>query len=213
MKVYAYYRVSTNEQDYKPQQFGVLQYCACNNLIIDKEIVDDGISGTVPVAKRNLGKLVKLAKKGDWIITSELSRFGRSTADVIRTCETLTANGVNVYFIKQNMKLDNTPMGRLMVSIFGAFAQLERDLISQRTREALAMKKAQGVKLGRQVGSKNKFHKSDLLEQQFHDFMYWQTTNSLRDLSKRYKMSTTTIMKWMRENGIDRRDWKFYGKK
>lgn len=153
MTVYAYYRVSTDRQDYNSQKLGVVEYCTRASLNIDKEVVDDGVSGCVKAKDRKLWKIVKEAKQGDYLVTSELSRLGRSTVDVLETCNILSNKGVNVYFVKQAMGLDQSPMGKMMTAILSAFAEMERDLIRQRTIEGLARAKAQGKHLGRPFGA------------------------------------------------------------
>ena len=148
MTVYAYYRVSTGTQDYKSQRLGVVEYCKRAGLDIDKEVVDDGVSGSVKAKERNLWKIVKQAQKDDWVITGELSRIGRSTSDVLQTLNMLAKKGVNVYFVKQNMHLDQSPMGKMMIAILSAFAEMERDLISQRTAEGIARARKEGKHIG-----------------------------------------------------------------
>ena len=91
--IYAYYRVSTDKQDYHSQKLGVLNFAKLRGFTIDKEIIDNGISGSVPAKDRKLGKLLKQLQKGDILITSELSRLGRSTSDVINTCQTFIKKG------------------------------------------------------------------------------------------------------------------------
>lgn len=159
--IYAYYRVSTYKQDYESQKIGVIDYCKRNNYAIDKEILDNGVSGRVKAKDRKLGGLLKQIKPGDMIITSELSRLGRSTADVINTCNIIADKGAYCYFVKQAMSIDNTPLGKMLIAIFSAFAEMERDLIIQRTKEAFARKRALGYKLGRPFGCKNKKRKLD----------------------------------------------------
>ncbi len=200
MTVFAYYRVSTDKQDYESQKFGVVEYAKRAGLTIDKEIIDDGVSGTVKAHKRKLGKLLVEMKYGDTVITSELSRLGRSTSDVLETCQKLADRGVSCYLVKQGMMLDRSPMGKLMTAIFSAFAELERDLISMRTKEALARKKAQGVKLGRAVGTKNKKHWWDGRESEI--MMALQMNTSLNGAAKDLKVSTPTISCWVKENNI-----------
>lgn len=156
--IYAYVRVSSNVQTVESQKIGIESYCQQNNLKIDKYITDDGVSGTVKASKRRLGYLLRIMRAGDTIIVSELSRLGRSTADVIKTCKTMADKGVNCHLVKQGMNLDQSPMGKLFISILSAMAEMERDLISQRTREGLARVKASGRKLGKPFGSKNRHH-------------------------------------------------------
>lgn len=155
MTVWAYYRVSTDKQDYESQKVGVVDYAKRSGLKIEKEVIDDGVSGTVIAEKRNLGILLDEMQEGDTIIVSELSRLGRSTADVIKTCTTIADRKVNCYLVKQGMQIDQSPMGKLMITIFSAFAEMERDLIAMRTKEGIARARASGKKIGRQFGQKN----------------------------------------------------------
>lgn len=166
MTIWAYYRVSSDFQNYKSQKIGVINWCKQNKYdMIDEEVIDDGVSGTVLAKDRALNRIVKNSKSGDILIVSELSRIGRSTADVLNTLNILAKKGVEVHFVKQNMKMDNSPMGKMMVAIMSAFAELERDLISQRTIEGLARVKSEGKTLGRPVGTKNANYKLDGCEE------------------------------------------------
>lgn len=159
--IYAYYRVSNSDQNYNSQKLGVEEYCKRCGYEIDKEVIDDGVSGTVKAKDRNLWKIIKEAKSGDWVITSELSRIGRSTTDVLQTLNTLSKKGVNVYFVKQAMQLDQSPMGKMMTAILSAFAEMERDLISQRTKEGIDRAKREGKHVGRPFSSTNTLYKLD----------------------------------------------------
>ena len=161
MTVWAYYRVSTDKQDYKSQKIGVVEYAKRNNLEIDHEIIDDGVSGTVVAKRRKLQIIMQKMKKGDTVITSELSRLGRNLSDIILTCDTFIKKGVNCCLVKQNMTIDHSPIGKLLIAVFGAFAELERDLISQRTAEGLRRVKESGKKLGRPKGRLSPRHTTD----------------------------------------------------
>lgn len=166
MTIWAYYRVSSDFQNYKSQKIGVLNWCKQNKYdMIDKEVIDDGVSGTILAKDRRLNSIIKNSKSGDILIVSELSRIGRSTADVLNTLNILAKKGVEVHFVKQNMKMDNSPMGKMMIAIMSAFSELERDLISQRTIEGLARVKSEGKILGRPVGTKNANYKLDGCEE------------------------------------------------
>ena len=172
MKVWAYYRVSSDFQNYKSQKIGVLNWCKQNKYdMIDEEVIDDGVSGTVLAKDRALNRIIKNSKFGDVLIVSELSRIGRSTADVLNTLNILAKKGVEVHFVKQNMRMDNSPMGKMMIAIMSAFSELERDLISQRTIEGLARVKSEGKTLGRPVGSKNASYKLDGCEELVKDWL------------------------------------------
>ena len=159
--IYGYIRVSTDKQDCENQKLGIEQKAKELDVKIDKYIEDAGVSGIVKAKDRNLWKIIKEGKPGDWLITSELSRIGRSTIDVLETLAILEKKEINVWFVKQNIGLDNSPMGKMILAIMSAFAEMERDLISQRTKEALARKKKCGIKLGRELGSKNCKYKLD----------------------------------------------------
>lgn len=166
MTVWAYYRVSTDKQDYESQKVGVVDYCQRAGLIIDKEIIDDGVSGIVDAKKRKLGKILKEMKTGDTIITGELSRFGRSISDVIHTCNLIVQKGVDCYLVKQGMKLDKSPTGKMLIAIMGAFAEMERDLLSMRTKEGLARRKAMGLHIGGKAGRHRKYRIFDQKKEQ-----------------------------------------------
>lgn len=145
--IYAYYRVSTELQNYESQKVGVIDFANRMNWKIDKEYIDEGVSGTILAKERKLGTLLNILNKDDVLITSELSRLGRSTSDIINTCQLLVKKGVNCYLVKQGMSIDNTPMGKMMIAILSAFAEMERDLISQRTIDGLKRRKANGANL------------------------------------------------------------------
>ena len=197
MTVYAYYRVSTDRQDYNSQKLGVVEYCTRASLNIDKEIVDDGVSGTVKAKNRKLWKIVKEAQKGDYLVTSELSRLGRSTVDVLETCNILSNKGVNVYFVKQAMGLDQSPMGKMMTAILSAFAEMERDLIRQRTIEGLARARAQGKHLGRPHGTTyRKLNIDEVLELVRAGF-------NKAEIARLLECNWQTIHRFCKENNIN----------
>ncbi len=199
MTVFAYLRVSTEDQTVESQKLGIVEYATRQGLTIDKYITDDGVSGTVLAKDRNLNKILKQAKEGDKVIVSELSRLGRSTADVINTCQIFIKKGVSCYFIKQNMALDNTPMGKMMVAILSAFAEMERDLISQRTIEGLRRAKAQGKVLGRKVGSGG-FSKLDDKEEEIRKLI--ERGYNKNQLAKKFKVSFCCVQKFLSNKNI-----------
>lgn len=198
--IWAYYRVSTDKQDYESQKFGVVEYAKRAGLNIDKEITDNGVSGTVAAKDRKLNIILKQMQAGDTIIVSELSRLGRSTADVINTCNLIAQKKVNCYMVKQGMSIDQTPMGKLMIAIFAAFAEMERDLISQRTKDALARKRANGIHIGRPKGGRNRFHKLDGNEIFIQSALESGKTKVF--ISKRLKTSIPTLNKFIRDNNL-----------
>lgn len=150
--IWAYYRVSTGRQDIDSQRLGVLEYAKRMGYTIDKEVIDEGVSGTIKAKDRKLRIILKQAKEGDVVIVSELSRLGRSTIDVLNTCDILGKKKVDVWFVKQSIGLDQSPMGKMILAILSAFSEMERDLISQRTTEGLKKAKERGKVLGRRFG-------------------------------------------------------------
>ncbi len=198
--IYAYYRVSTDKQDFTSQKFGVMEFCRQRELSIDKEIIDDGISGTIIADKRKLGKLLKVLKSGDTLIVSELSRLGRKTQDVLTSCQILLTKKVKVYFVKQALYLEDTPTGNILITIFSAFAQLERDLIAQRTREALAKKKAEGMVLGRPKGHRNSRLKLTGREEVIRRLLSKGCSKNM--IAKKLKVCKDTLNKFIRDNKI-----------
>ncbi len=192
--IYGYIRVSTDKQDCENQKLGIEQKAKSLKLKIDKYIEDAGVSGTVKAKNRNLWKIVQKGKHGDWLITSELSRLGRSTVDVLETCGILAQKGINVCFVKQNIGLDQSPMGKMMLAIMSAFAEMERDLISMRTKEALARIRANGKTLGRKLGSKNKHYKLEGKEHTLKKLL--QNNISKREICRKLSISYPTLRKY-----------------
>ena len=198
--IYAYYRVSTELQNYESQKVGVIDFANRMNWKIDKEYIDEGVSGTILAKERKLGALLNILNKDDVLITSELSRLGRSTSDVINTCQLLVKKGVNCYLVKQGMSIDNTPMGKMMIAILSAFAEMERDLISQRTIEGLKRRKADGVQLGRPIGSKNRKTK---MSNQYDNVLKMLQSGMLRNqIAKELHVSFFTVNKYIKSTDL-----------
>lgn len=159
--IYGYIRVSTDKQDCANQKLGIELKAKSLGLKIEKYIEDSGISGTKEPSKRALGNCLKKLKFGDVIICSELSRLGRQLFMIMRILEYCMNCGTKVYTVKDNYELGDNIQSKVLAFAFGLSAEIERDLISQRTKEALAKKKADGKKLGKPKGSKNKKLKLD----------------------------------------------------
>lgn len=149
--IYAYIRVSTETQSYDGQQYEIQNYCRQNSLTVDRW-VEENVSGTKSIEKRTLGRLLKRMKKGDLLLCTELSRLGRNMMMVMSILNSCTAKGVHVHSIKDNFDLSNDLNAKIIAFAFSLAAEIERNLISQRTKEALAAKKSAGVKLGRPQG-------------------------------------------------------------
>jgi DNA invertase Pin-like site-specific DNA recombinase len=152
--IYGYIRVSTDKQTVENQRFEINQFAIKNNLVIEKWI-EETISGTKEVDKRTLGKLLKKTKKDDILICSELSRLGRSLFMIMEVLNFCMKREVKIWTIKDNYRLGEDIQSKVLAFAFGLSAEIERNLISQRTKEALARKKAEGVILGRPIGRKS----------------------------------------------------------
>lgn len=159
--IYGYIRVSTDKQDCDNQKLGIESKAAALGITIDKYIEDAGISGTKEPEQRALGGCLKKLKAGDVLICSELSRLGRKLFMIMRILEHCMKCGAKVYTVKDGYELGDNIQSKVMAFAFGLSAEIERDLISQRTKEALLKLKKQGKKLGREAGSKNKKRKLD----------------------------------------------------
>lgn len=149
--VYGYIRVSTDRQTVENQRYEIKRFCHENNLQVDKWI-SETISGTKEINKRRLGKLLKGVKKDDIIICSEISRLGRSLFMIMSVLNRCMEIGAKVWTVKDNYRLGDDITSKVLAFAFGISAEIERRLISQRTKEALARKKSEGVKLGRPKG-------------------------------------------------------------
>jgi len=152
--VYGYVRVSTDRQTVDNQRFEIERFCSKNSITIDKWI-EETISGTKLPEKRLLGSLLAEAKTGDLIICSELSRLGRSMFMIMSILNIFMINGVKIWTIKDNYRLGDDIQAKILAFAFGLAAEIERELISQRTKEALARKKSEGIALGRPMGRKS----------------------------------------------------------
>ncbi len=156
MTVYGYLRVSTDKQDCDNQKIGVEELARTRGLPIENWIIDDGVSGTKEPEKRKLGKLLKRIKSGDVIICSELSRLGRRLFMVISILEHCMKIGAKVLTVKDAYELGDNVQSKILAFAFGLVAELEREMISKRTKEALQRVKSQGRSLGRPKGRKNR---------------------------------------------------------
>lgn len=153
--IYGYIRVSTDKQTVENQRFEINNFCQRENLTVDRWI-EETISGSKTYDKRALGKLLNHVQKGDILICAELSRLGRNLFMIMEILNICMRKECKVWTIKDNYRLGDDIQSKVLAFAFGLSAEIERNLISQRTKEALARKKAEGVVLGRPVGSKSR---------------------------------------------------------
>lgn len=152
--IYGYIRVSTDKQTLENQKFEIEKFAEANNLKIDSW-VKEIISSKIDLKKRKLGKLLNNVKSKDIIIASELSRLGRNLLQIMSILNKLLNSEVQVWTIKDNYKLGEDISSKVLAFAFGLSAEIERKLISDRTKEALARIKSEGGIIGRPKGSKN----------------------------------------------------------
>jgi DNA invertase Pin-like site-specific DNA recombinase len=149
--IYGYIRVSTDKQRVDNQRFEINQFCISQKIKIDNWI-EETISGAKSPEKRQLGLLLKDVQEGDTIICTELSRLGRTLLMIMGIISTCMDRRVNIWTIKNNYRLSDDIQSKVLAFAFGLAAEIERNLISQRTKEALARVKAEGKRLGNKGG-------------------------------------------------------------
>lgn len=148
-RVFAYLRVSTDTQDLNSQKIGIVDYAKAHGLVV-AEWFEETASGGLEASQRALGrKLLPRLLPDDALIVPELSRLGRSTADVLATLKYLADRRVRVHVVKGGFQLDNSITSKILSTVMGLAAEIERDLLSQRTREGQARAKANGKHIGR----------------------------------------------------------------
>ena len=194
--IYGYIRVSTDRQSLENQRFEITQFCEHNQLVIDGWI-QETISGTQPTGKRQLGKLLRKIRSGDLIICAELSRLGRSLFMIINILNTCLEKGCRVWTVKEGYRLGDDIQAKVLAFAFGMAAEIERQLIATRTREALARKKAEGVRLGRPRGSNSR------LDFRADEIRTWLDQGRPKaDIAKELGCSRNTLYHWLRDNGL-----------
>lgn len=152
-KTLAYLRASTDKQETNNQKLEVLEFARKKDLKID-DFIELTMSSQKPSKQRRIDELINRLNPSDTLIVTELSRLGRSTAEVISLINTLVDNNVRVVILKQQLDIHQHDMNsKIIITMFSLFGELERDLVSLRTKEALAVKKSQGQTLGKPKGT------------------------------------------------------------
>ena len=152
---YGYARVSTSFQSLKNQRHEIFEYAHKNNILIDK-IVEIEISSTKNKKERLIDETLSNLTRGDVLIVTKLDRLGRSTVEVLQIIEDIKAKGIILHIIQDGLIIDcniSNPINDMLLALLSGFAQMERNFISERTKSALAQRKAQGIKLGRKKGA------------------------------------------------------------
>ncbi|MDE2934509.1 MAG: recombinase family protein [Chloroflexota bacterium] len=154
VKTVAYLRVSTPQQDLRSQRLAILEYARAHDFRVD-DFIEATASGQASEKCRRLHELTSILKPGDRLVVSEFSRLGRSLGQVVTILDALAKGGVALVALKENIRVEGKQdiQTKVMTTLFALFAEVERDLISERTREGLARARASGRKLGRPKGS------------------------------------------------------------
>jgi len=158
-KTLAYLRASTEQQETNNQKLEILEFAQKKGMQID-DYIELTISSRKTQKQRRINELISRLNPNDTLIVTELSRLGRSTAEVIALINAMIDKNIRVIILKQNMDIQQHDMNsKIIITLFSLFGELERDLVSARTKEALAAKKSQGIKLGKPKGTiqKSKF--------------------------------------------------------
>ena len=205
--IYAYIRVSTKDQNLKNQKFEILNFAHKKEFKID-EFIEESISGTKSYKERKLGDLMKILKKDDILITSELSRFGRSLLGVMEILNQLMIIGVKVFVVKNDMELGENIQSKVLAFAFSLSAEIERELISSRTKEALQKMKADGYKLGRPKGSTSK-SKLDGKESEIDKYLTKHI--SISSICKLLDVAPTTFYNFCKSRKIDLKKYREIG--
>jgi len=197
---YGYIRVSTDKQTVENQRFEIERFCERQKMKVNGWI-EETVSGTKEYNKRQLGTLLKQIKKGDTIICSELSRLGRSLFMIMEILSYCMKKECKVWTIKDNYRLGEDIQSKVLAFAFGLSAEIERNLISQRTKEALARKKVEGVKLGRQKGYKADVNSLKLAKYREEIVQYIEDHVSVYALAYKYKVSRNTMTSFIKKIG------------
>lgn len=155
MAVIGYIRVSSNKQTLEHQKYEIEQFALQNNIVVDRWVMEK-ISSRKALNKRQLGQLLDDLQPNDILIAAEISRLGRSLLEVMHILEYCLNKNCQVWTIKENYRLGNDIQSKVMAFAFGLSAEIERNLISQRTKASLESVRATGKRLGRPFSAQSK---------------------------------------------------------
>lgn len=193
--IYGYIRVSTDRQTLANQRYEINEFCHKQSLSVDYW-VQETISGTKAAEERKLGLLLRNIRKDDLIICAELSRLGRNMFMVMDILHQCMEKDCRVWTVKEGYRLGDDIQSKVLAFAFGMAADIERQLISTRTREALARKKAEGQRLGRQSGSRNRHYKLDAKASLIQKMLV--EGSSKQEIAKTCGVAKSTLIRWIR---------------
>lgn len=199
---YGYIRVSSNKQTVENQRFEIEQFCLLEGITVDVWI-EETVSGTRAYKQRRLGKLIKHVHEGDMIICSELSRLGRNLYMIMEILSFCMSRGCKVWSIKDGYRLGDDIQSKVLAFAFGLSAEIERNLISQRTREALARLKAEGRHVGRPNGSKTRKELNPLSRKEDHIRKALQDGISINKIALSLNCSRNTLSRYIKRHALN----------
>lgn len=195
-----YLRVSTGKQHPENQQDEIARYAKENNMVVDRWVTEI-VSGKKEVKGRKLGRAISRMKRGDTLIVSEVSRLSRNLTDIMSIMGYCLKKGINIYTVKERYRFDDSINSKILCFAFGLVAEIERNLISLRTKEALALRKSEGIILGRPTGSCTK-------QQVLHDneaevLRMLEAGNSVRSICRHFHVSKDTWYRYWKNQDTD----------
>jgi DNA invertase Pin-like site-specific DNA recombinase len=196
-KTIGYLRVSTLDQDIEKNKADIL-HLANHHDLGKIQFVEEKVSGKVLWRERKIAEVLEQLQAKDTIIVSELSRLGRSMLECMEILSLATRKGINVCAVKGNWRLDSSIQSKIIAMAFSMAAEIERDLISQRTKEALRFKKAQGLKLGRPKGPGKS--KLDPYRPEIESLLANGSTQKF--IARRYHTTQANLHNWLKKHGL-----------
>ena len=196
-KTFAYIRVSTNEQDVENQRLEILTLANAKGLG-KVTFVEETTSGRKSWKDRKLAEVIEYLDKNGSLVVAELSRLGRSMLEIMEILSISTQKGIKIYACKGNWELDGSMQSKIIAMVLAMAAEIERDLISQRTKAALATKKAAGIKLGRPSGpgkSKLNDRKNEILE-------YLELGVTKKRIAEKMGTTIGNLHHWLKKRGL-----------
>ena len=193
-----YLRVSTNEQDLNKSKAGILAL-ANDKKLGNVDWVEEEVSGVKDWRKRKFGEVFSTLQKDDTVIVSELSRLGRSTLQILEIMKEAREREIAVHAVKGGWSLNGTMESKIVLTMFAMISEIERDLISQRTKEGLRARKAAGIKLGRPKGP----GKSKLDKHRVEIEALLKNGSTKIFITKRYGTSVSNLHGWLKRYNID----------
>jgi DNA invertase Pin-like site-specific DNA recombinase len=197
-KVFGYLRVSTMSQDLEKNKADILMY-ANDNKLGNVTFVEEVVSGKVNWKRRRIKEVIDSLGKDDWIIVAELSRLGHSMLEIMEIISEAKQKEINIHAIKNGWTLNGTIESKILLMVFSMASEIERDLISSRTKEALRVRKESGVKLGRPKGaSKSKLdvHKDEIMA-------LLRTGVPKKVVARKYGTAIVNLYNWILKDNLD----------